>query len=47
MRLPPLLPYIDIDYHELLLEVRGWAGPGEHRVDVRGIAKYDHNFNLW
>jgi len=47
MRIPPLLPYVSIDYHELLVEVRGTASTGTGVVEVEGIGKYDHNFNFW
>ncbi|MBN1887801.1 MAG: hypothetical protein JW850_07410, partial [Thermoflexales bacterium] len=47
MRIPPVFSYIDIDYHELLVEVDGWARVSGERVDIRGVGKYDHNFNRW
>jgi hypothetical protein len=47
MKLPPVLPYIDVDYLEVLSEVGGTAIIGGVPVPIRGIGKYDHNFNKW
>ncbi|MBU1671130.1 MAG: hypothetical protein KKF41_04505 [Actinobacteria bacterium] len=47
MRIPPVIPYLDIDYHEMLVEVRGSAMLPGGAVEVDAIGKYDHNFNLW
>jgi hypothetical protein len=47
MDLPPVLPYISIDYYELLLQVRGAALVQGTRIEIDGFGKYDHNFNRW
>lgn len=47
MRVPPVLPYLNIDYHEMLVEVRGTALALGETVEIDAIGKYDHNFNLW
>lgn len=47
MKIPPFLAYIDIDYYELLVEVKGSAVVAGKRVAIDGIGKYDHNFNRW
>ncbi len=47
MRMPPVLPYIDIDYYEVLARVEGMAWSRGERIGFRGMGKYDHNFNLW
>ncbi|MBN1437770.1 MAG: hypothetical protein JW929_00035 [Anaerolineales bacterium] len=47
MRLPPLVPSIDIDYYELLCAVEGAAWRRGETIEIRGIGKFDHNFNLW
>ena len=47
LQYPRLLPYVSIDYYELLLQVRGLALVQGTRVEVDGIGKYDHNFNRW
>jgi hypothetical protein len=47
MQLPPLLPYIDLDYVEVLGAVEGTAWWRGETVGIQGIGKFDHNFNLW
>jgi hypothetical protein len=47
MKIPPLLSYINIDYYEVLANVDGVVVLDGRRVDVKGIGKFDHNFNLW
>jgi len=47
MQLPPVLPYINIDYYEQLLQVQGWLSVEGTRIQVDGVGKYDHNFNFW
>jgi hypothetical protein len=47
MRIPPVLSYINIDYYELLVNVEGVAMLDGRKVDISGIGKFDHNFNLW
>ena len=47
MRLPPILSYIAIDYYEQLVQVKGTVLVEGTRVEIDGIGKYDHNFNLW
>jgi hypothetical protein len=47
MRLPPVLPYIDIEYYEVLGGVEGTAWWRGEKIGIRGIGKFDHNFNLW
>ena len=47
LQLPKLLPYVRIDYYELLLKVQGIALIEGARVEIDGIGKYDHNFNRW
>ena len=47
MRLPPILSYIAIDYYEQLVQVKGTATVEGARIEIDGIGKYDHNFNLW
>lgn len=47
IQVPPLLPYVSIDYYELLAHVRGVALVHGDRIEIDGIGKYDHNFNWW
>jgi hypothetical protein len=47
MRIPPVLSYISVDYHEVLVNVTGIATVDGHKVDIAGIGKFDHNFNRW
>jgi hypothetical protein len=47
MRIPPILSYINIDYYEVLAKVKGRVVLEGRPVDVNGIGKFDHNFNLW
>lgn len=47
MRVPPLVSYLDIDYHQLLVEVRGSAIVGGNTKRIDAIGKYDYNRNLW
>jgi hypothetical protein len=47
MQIPPLLPYIDIDYYEQLLEVEGTAWVQGRQVTIQGMGKFDHNWNRW
>ncbi len=47
MQLPPVVPYINIDYYEQLLQVQGWMSVEGTRVQIDGVGKYDHNFNFW
>ncbi len=47
MQIPPLLPYVNIDYYEQLLEVHGIAILQGERVPVQGIGKFDFNWNRW
>ena len=44
---PRLLPYVSIDYYELLAHFRGEALVQGKRIEIDGIGKYDHNFNWW
>jgi hypothetical protein len=47
MRIPPVLHYLDIDYHQLLVTVKGSAVIGGDRREIEAIGKYDYNRNLW
>ena len=47
MKIPPVLAYIDIDYYEQLLEVKGSASLGGQRIPIEGVGKLDHNWNRW
>ncbi len=47
MRMPPVLAYIDVDYFEQLLEVKGKAWVEGQPVDIQGIGKLDYNWNRW
>ncbi len=47
MRIPPVLPYIDIDYYELLVRVEGTVYSQGKKLDIEGVGKYDCNFNRW
>ncbi len=47
MRLPPVLSYININYYEVLVNVEGYIALEGRKVDISGIGKFDHNFNLW
>ncbi|MBN2084191.1 MAG: hypothetical protein JW748_03135 [Anaerolineales bacterium] len=47
MRMPPVFPYIDIDYYEVLGKVEGVAWRQGKKIEIRGMGKFDHNFNLW
>ena len=47
MRIPPILSYINVDYYEILLNVEGVVMLDGRKVEVNGIGKFDHNFNLW
>jgi hypothetical protein len=47
MQVPPLLAYVDIDYYEQLLEVEGSAILEGRRVGIRGMGKFDFNWNRW
>jgi len=47
MRIPRVLSYINIDYYEVLANVEGAVWLDGHQVDIQGIGKFDHNFNLW
>jgi hypothetical protein len=47
MQIPPLLAYIDIDYHEQLLEVEGSAWVRGKEIQIKGFGKMDHNWNRW
>jgi hypothetical protein len=47
VKLPPVLAYINIDYYEQLVEVRGAATLHGEQIQIDGMGKYDHNFNAW
>jgi hypothetical protein len=47
LRIPPMLSYINIDYYEVLANVTGTIWLDGRQVEVNGIGKFDHNFNLW
>jgi hypothetical protein len=47
LKLPPVLPFIDIDYYEILGAVEGTARRNGKAIPIRGIGKFDHNFNFW
>ncbi|HOC91268.1 MAG TPA: DUF2804 family protein [bacterium] len=46
-RIPFVLPYIDIDYHELLVKAQGSVNIDGARIPIDGIGKYDYNDNKW
>ncbi|MBI5034751.1 MAG: DUF2804 family protein [Chloroflexi bacterium] len=47
MRMPPFFSYIDIDYYESLVNVEGKVTTKGNEIAIKGIGKFDHNFNLW
>jgi hypothetical protein len=47
MKIQPVLAYIDVDYFEQLLEVRGKAWAEGQPLDIQGIGKLDYNWNRW
>lgn len=47
IRIPPVVPYLDIDYHEMLVQVRGKAFVHSEPVEIDAIGKYDYNVNRW
>ncbi len=47
MRMPPVLSYVDVDYYEALLNVEGTVITKDGKLDIKGIGKFDHNFNKW
>jgi hypothetical protein len=47
MKMPPVLPYVSIDYYEVLLNVEGTVLAEANKVNIKGIGKFDHNFNFW
>ncbi len=47
LRLPPILSYTGVDYCGRLVGVEGRILTPDGRVDVQGIGRLDHNFNLW
>ncbi len=47
MQIPPLLAYIDVDYNEQLLEVKGTARVRGKEIVVNGLGKMDFNWNQW
>ncbi len=47
MRMPPVLSYVDVDYYEVLLNVEGTIVTKDGKLEVKGIGKFDHNFNKW
>jgi hypothetical protein len=47
MQIPPILAYVDVDYYEQLLEVQGTALIKNEQVEIRGIGKFDFNWNRW
>lgn len=47
MQIPPLLGYINVDYYEQLLSVRGTAWVHGGPLSIDGIGKLDHNWNCW
>jgi hypothetical protein len=47
MKIPPVLAYINIDYYEQLLEVKGFASLAGQRIPIEGLGKLDHNWNRW
>jgi hypothetical protein len=46
-KIPFVLPYIDIDYYELLVRVQGSVSIDGARIPINGIGKYDYNDNKW
>ena len=47
IRIPPVVPYVDIDYTEQLFEMSGAAWVHGERVALAGLGKFDHNWNKW
>lgn len=45
--IPPLVRYIDVDYYEQLLEIRGHVFSEGRRVEIAGMGKLDFNWNRW
>ncbi|MFA6449823.1 MAG: DUF2804 family protein [bacterium] len=46
-KIPPVFPYIDIDYFELLAKISGGATVNGASISINGFGKYDYNFNRW
>jgi hypothetical protein len=46
-KIPPIFPYIDINYQELLVNIQGEAVINGETVPIAGTGKYDHNVNKW
>lgn len=40
-------PLLDIDYQEILLNIKGWVYFRGEEIKIDGIGKIDHNFNKW
>jgi len=47
MQIPPVLAYVDVDYYEQMLSVRGTAWVRGQPVEIDGVGKLDHNWNRW
>jgi hypothetical protein len=47
IRVPAFLPYVDVDYYEQLLEVKGRAIVEGKDVPIQGMGKLDFNWNRW
>jgi len=47
MRIPPWPAYIDVDYLEQLLEVKGKVMVEGQPLEIQGIGKLDYNSNRW
>lgn len=46
-KIPPVLPYININYIEILCRVAGAAETGAGTISIDGFGKYDWNINRW
>jgi hypothetical protein len=47
MRIPPGLAYVDVDYYEQLLQVKGTAWLHGEATEIDGAGKLDFNWNKW
>lgn len=47
IRVPKIFPYVDVDYYEQLLRVKGRALIEGKSIPLEGIGKLDFNWNKW
>lgn len=46
-KIPPIIPYFDIDYHEQIVRLQGTAFTHGEIVRIDGFGKFDFNLNKW